>query len=80
MLVLSQSGNPKGRPKGGLTSFDCFLEQELERMVDGDASLGDEGHGGAVVGQRTNSLRARAGARDTATPVRKPGPQATSAD
>ncbi len=38
-----QSGNPKGRPKGALTSFDCLLEQELERMVDGDESLGDNG-------------------------------------
>ena len=36
-----QSGNPKGRPKGALTSFDCLLEQELERMVDGDPSLSD---------------------------------------
>ncbi len=38
-----QSGNPKGRPKGALTSFDKLLEQELERMVDGDESLGDNG-------------------------------------
>ena len=42
-FLPGQSGNPKGRPKGALTSFDKLLEQELERMVDGDASLGDEG-------------------------------------
>ena len=38
-----RSGNPNGRPKGAATSLDRILEQELERLVEGDASLGDEG-------------------------------------
>ena len=38
-----QSGNPKGRPKGAATSTERVLEQELERLVEGDPSLGDEG-------------------------------------
>ena len=38
-----QSGNPKGRPKGAATSFERVLEQELERQVDGDPTLGDDG-------------------------------------
>ena len=38
-----QSGNPKGRPKGAATSFERVLEQELERQVPGDPSLGDQG-------------------------------------
>ena len=38
-----KSGNPKGRPKGATTSLDKILEQELERLVEGDASLGDDG-------------------------------------
>ncbi len=35
--------NPNGRPKGAATSLDRVLEQELERLVEGDPSLGDEG-------------------------------------
>ena len=38
-----QSGNPKGRPKGAATSFERVLEQELDRQVDGDPTLGDDG-------------------------------------
>ena len=38
-----QSGNPKGRPKGAATSFERVLEQELDRQVDGDLTLGDDG-------------------------------------
>ncbi len=38
-----ESGNPNGRPKGAATSLERILEQELERLVDGDASLGDQG-------------------------------------
>ena len=38
-----ESGNPNGRPKGAATSFEKILEQELERLVEGDPSLGDEG-------------------------------------
>ena len=38
-----RSGNPKGRPPGAETSFDRILEQELDRLVEGDPSLGDEG-------------------------------------
>jgi hypothetical protein len=38
-----ESGNPKGRPKGAATSFERVLEQELERQVGGDSTLGDEG-------------------------------------
>ena len=38
-----RSGNPKGRPKGAATSLDRILEQELDRLVEGDPSLGDEG-------------------------------------
>jgi hypothetical protein len=38
-----QSGNPNGRPKGAETSFERVLRQELERLVDGDSSLGDNG-------------------------------------
>ena len=38
-----KSGNPKGRPKGATTSLDKILEQELERLVEGDSSLGDDG-------------------------------------
>ncbi len=37
-----QSGNPKGRPKGSETSFERVLEQELERLVEGDPALGDD--------------------------------------
>jgi hypothetical protein len=37
-----QSGNPRGRPKGAATSFERVLEQELERQVDGDPTLGDD--------------------------------------
>ena len=39
-----QSGNPKGRPKGSATSFERVLEQELDRQVQGDPTLGDDGH------------------------------------
>ncbi len=38
-----KSGNPKGRPAGAETSFERILEQELDRLVEGDPSLGDEG-------------------------------------
>jgi len=38
-----RSGNPKGRPKGAETSLNKILEQELEHLVEGDPSLGDEG-------------------------------------
>ena len=38
-----KSGNPDGRPKGAATSFEKILEQELERLVDGDPKLGDGG-------------------------------------
>lgn len=38
-----QSGNPNGRPKGAATSFERVLEQELDRQVDGDPTLGDDG-------------------------------------
>jgi hypothetical protein len=38
-----QSGNPKGRPKGAATSFERILAQELDRQVDGDPTLGDDG-------------------------------------
>ena len=38
-----KSGNPKGRPKGATTSLDKILEQELERLVEGDPALGDNG-------------------------------------
>jgi hypothetical protein len=38
-----RSGNPKGRPLGAETSFERILEQELDRLVEGDPSLGDEG-------------------------------------
>ena len=31
------------RPKGAATSLDRILEQELERVVEGDPSLGEEG-------------------------------------
>jgi hypothetical protein len=37
-----ESGNPNGRPNGAATSFERVLEQELERQVPGDSSLGDE--------------------------------------
>jgi hypothetical protein len=38
-----RSGNPKGRPAGAETSFERILEQELDRLVEGDPSLGDGG-------------------------------------
>ncbi len=38
-----RSGNPKGRPPGAETSFERIVEQELDRPVEGDTSLGDEG-------------------------------------
>ncbi len=38
-----ESGNPKGRPKGAATSFERVLEQELDRHVEGDSTLGDDG-------------------------------------
>ncbi len=38
-----RSGTPNGRPKGAATSLDRVLEQELERLVEGDPSLGDDG-------------------------------------
>ena len=38
-----KSGNPNGRPKGAATSLDRVLEQEFERLVEGDPSLGDKG-------------------------------------
>jgi hypothetical protein len=38
-----RSGNPKGRPLGAETSFERIMEQELDRLVEGDPSLGDEG-------------------------------------
>ncbi len=38
-----RSGNPKGRPAGAETSFERIVEQELDRPVEGDPSLGDEG-------------------------------------
>ena len=37
------SGNPNGRPKGAATSLEKIIEQELERLVEGDPSLGDQG-------------------------------------
>ncbi len=49
-----ESGNPKGRPKGAATSLDRILEQELERLVEGDPSLGDEGR----ISRRTRIVRA----------------------
>ena len=51
-----QSGNPKGRPKGAATSFERVLEQELERQVDGDSLLGDEGR----ISRRRRIVRALA--------------------
>ena len=38
-----RSGNPKGRPLGAETSFERIMEQELDRLVEGDSSPGDEG-------------------------------------
>jgi hypothetical protein len=38
-----RSGNPKGRPLGAETSFERILEQELDRLVEGDPNLGDAG-------------------------------------
>ena len=38
-----RSRNPKGRPAGAETSFDRIVEQELDRLVEGNPSLGDEG-------------------------------------
>ena len=38
-----RSGNPKGRPAGAETSFERILEQEFDRLVERDPSLGDEG-------------------------------------
>lgn len=49
-----ESGNPKGRPKGAATSFACVLEQELERQVEGDPTLGD----GGQISRRRRLVRA----------------------
>ena len=38
-----RSGNPKGRPLGAETWFERIMAQELDRLVEGDPSLGDEG-------------------------------------
>lgn len=38
-----ECGNPNGRPKGAATSVDRVFEQELERLVEGDPSVGDTG-------------------------------------
>jgi len=38
-----RSGNPKGRPVGAKTSLERIMDQELDRLVEGDPSLGDEG-------------------------------------
>lgn len=48
-----QSGNPRGRPKGALTSLERIVERELARKVDGDPSLGDRGR----ISRRTRLVR-----------------------
>ncbi len=53
-----ESGNPKGRPKGAATSLDRILEQKLDRLVEADASLGDEGR----ISRRRRLVRALLGA------------------
>ena len=40
-FAVGRSGNPSGRPKGSRTSFERILEQELERLVDGDPRFDD---------------------------------------
>jgi hypothetical protein len=55
-----QSGNPKGRPKGAATSFERVLEQELDRQVDGDSTLGDDGR----ISRRRRIVRALLAAFD----------------